>query len=128
VAPVGEERKVYRVLVGKPERKRPLGKPRRWWGDGTKIELCRLAGGGGVDWIHLTQDWDRCWWAVMSAVMNLQLLAPRSYCFPHYFLYCICELSQFEKDRVDPLALKTNSCWQVTEGCIVKRKRYKCEF
>jgi hypothetical protein len=44
-----EERKVYKVLVGKPERKRPLGKPRHRWEDGIRMILVRLAGGGGLD-------------------------------------------------------------------------------
>jgi hypothetical protein len=69
---MGEERKVYKVLVGKPEEKRPLERPRRRWEDGI---LRRLAW-GGVDWIRLAQDRDR-WRAVVSAVMNLRVLAPQ---------------------------------------------------
>jgi hypothetical protein len=69
-----EERKVYKVLVGKPERKRPLGKPRRLREDGIRMDL-REIGLGCVDWIRLAQDRDR-WRAVVSAVMNL--LLPRS--------------------------------------------------
>jgi len=76
VARMGEERKVYKVLVGKPEGKRPLGRPRRRWEDGIRMDLGRLAW-GGVDWIRLAQDRDR-WRAVVSAVMNLRVLAPRS--------------------------------------------------
>jgi hypothetical protein len=76
VARMGEERKVYKVLVGKPEGKRPLGRPRRRWEDGIKWILGRLAW-GGVDWIRLSQDRDR-WRAVVSAAMNLRVLAPRS--------------------------------------------------
>jgi hypothetical protein len=71
-----EERKVYKVLVGKPEGKRPLGRPRRRWEDGIRMDL-RQMGLGGVDWIQLAQDRDR-WRAVVSAVMNLRVLAPRS--------------------------------------------------
>jgi hypothetical protein len=74
VACMGEERKVYKVLVGKPEGKRPLGKPRRRWEDGIRMDLRDLR---GVDWIRLAQDRDR-WRAVVSAVMNLRVLAPRS--------------------------------------------------
>jgi hypothetical protein len=48
VAHVGEERKVYKVLLVKPEGKRPLGRPRRWWEDGIRMDL-REIGGGGVD-------------------------------------------------------------------------------
>jgi hypothetical protein len=78
VARVGEERKVYKVLVGKPEGKRPLGRPRRRWEDGIRMYL-REIGLGGVDWIRLSQDRDQ-WRAVVSAVMNLRVLAPRSEC------------------------------------------------
>jgi hypothetical protein len=73
---MGEERRVYKVLVGKPEGKRPLGRPRRRWEDGIRKELGEI-GLGGVDWIRLSQDRDR-WRAVVSAVMNLRVLAPRS--------------------------------------------------
>jgi hypothetical protein len=77
VARMGEERKVYKVLVGKPEGKRPLGSPRRRWEDGIRTDLRVVGLGGGVDWIRLAQDRDR-WWAVVSAGMNLRVLAPRS--------------------------------------------------
>jgi hypothetical protein len=73
---MGEDRKVYKVLVGKPEGRTPLGRPRRRWGDGVRMDL-REIGFEGVDWIRLAQDRDR-WRAVVSAVMNLQVLAPRS--------------------------------------------------
>jgi hypothetical protein len=67
---------VYKALVGKPEGKRPLGRPRRRWEDGIRIDL-RVIGLGGVDWIRQSQDRGR-WRAVVSAVMNLRVLAPRS--------------------------------------------------
>jgi hypothetical protein len=67
---------VYGILVGKPEGNRPLGRPRRRWKDGIKMDL-REIGFGGVEWIQLAQDRDR-WRAVVSAVMNLRALAPRS--------------------------------------------------
>jgi hypothetical protein len=73
---MGEERKVYKVLVVKSEGKRPLGRPRRRWEDGVRMDL-REIGVVGVDWIRLSQDRDR-WRAVVSAVMNLRILAPRS--------------------------------------------------
>jgi hypothetical protein len=76
VARIGEEKKVYKVLVGKPEGKRPLRRPRRRWGDGIRMDLKEI-GLGGVDWIRLAQDRDR-WRAVVSAVMNLWVLAPLS--------------------------------------------------
>ena len=61
-------RGVYRVLVGKPEGKRPLGKPRRRWEDNIKMDLQEM-GCGGIDWIELAQDRDR-WQALVYAVMN----------------------------------------------------------
>jgi hypothetical protein len=70
------ESKVYRVLVGKPEGKGPLGRPRRRWEDGIRMDLGEI-GLGGVDWIRLGQDRD-WWWAVVSAVMNLRVLFPWS--------------------------------------------------
>jgi hypothetical protein len=71
-----EERKVYKVLVGKPEGKRPLGRPRCRWEDGLRMDL-REIDLGSVDWIRLAQDRDR-WRVVVSAVMNLRVLAPWS--------------------------------------------------
>jgi hypothetical protein len=68
---MGEERGAYRVLVGKPEGKRPLGRPRYRWKDHIKMDLqevgCRC-----MDWIVLAQDRDR-WRALVIAVMNLQV-------------------------------------------------------
>ena len=71
VARMGERRGVYRVLVGKPEGRRPLGRPRRRWEDNIKIDLQEV-GCGGMDWIHLAHDRDR-WRAVVNAVMNLRI-------------------------------------------------------
>jgi hypothetical protein len=76
VACMGEGRNVYRVLVGKPEGKRPLERPRFRREDGIKMDL-RETGWGGVEWIHLAQDRD-LWWALVNAVMNLWVLAPQS--------------------------------------------------
>jgi hypothetical protein len=76
VARMGEARKVYKAVVGKPEGRRPLGRPRRRWEDGVRMDL-RETGLGGVDWIRLAQDRDQ-WRAVVTAVMNLRVLAPRS--------------------------------------------------
>ena len=68
---MGASRGVYSVLVGKPEGKRPLGRPRRRWEDNIKMDLQEV-GCGGVDWIELAQDRDR-WRALVSAVMNLRV-------------------------------------------------------
>ena len=69
VASMGKRRGVYRVLVGKPEGKRPVGRPRRRWEDSSKMDLQEVRR-GGMDWIKLAQDRDR-WRALMKAVMNL---------------------------------------------------------
>jgi len=72
VARMGEERGVYRVLVGKPEGRRPLGRPRRKWVDNIRTDLQEV-GCGYTDWIGLAQDRDR-WRKLVSAVMNLRVL------------------------------------------------------
>ena len=70
MALMGEGRGVHRVLVGKPEGKRPLGRPRRRWEDNIKMDL-QVVGGGG-DWMELAQDRDR-WRALVNTVMNLRV-------------------------------------------------------
>jgi hypothetical protein len=71
VARVGEERGVHRVLVGKPEGKRPLGIPRRRWEDNIKMDVQEFGGGRG-DWMELAQDRDG-WRTVVSTVKNLRV-------------------------------------------------------
>ena len=71
VAGMGKRGSVYRVMVGKPEGNRHLGRPRRRWEDNIKMDL-QDVGCGGVDWIELAQDKDR-WRALVRAVMNLRL-------------------------------------------------------
>jgi len=68
---MGEMRGVNRVFVGKPEEKRPLGRPSHRWEDNTKMDLQEV-GCGGMDWIELAQDRDR-WRALVSTVMNLRV-------------------------------------------------------
>jgi len=70
-ARVAERRGVYRVLVGKPEGKRPLWRPRCRWEDNIKLDL-REVGFEGIYWIELAQDRDR-WWELVNAVMNLRV-------------------------------------------------------
>ena len=70
VVHMGEESGVYRVLVGKLEGRRPLGRPRRRWVDNIRMDLQEV-GCGYMDWIGLAQDTDR-WWTLVSAVMNLR--------------------------------------------------------
>jgi len=71
VARMGQGRGMYGVLVGKPEGKRPLGRPRRRWGDNIKMDLQEVEGGCG-DRMELAQDRDR-WRTVVSTVMNLRV-------------------------------------------------------
>ena len=71
VACMGERRGIYRVLVWKPEGKRPLGRSRHRWEDNIKMDLQEM-GCGGMDWIELAQDRDR-WQALVNAVMNLRV-------------------------------------------------------
>ena len=66
---MGERRGAYRVLVVKPEEKRPLGRPRHRWEDNIKMDL-REVGWEGIHSIDLAQDRDR-WWALVNAMMNL---------------------------------------------------------
>jgi hypothetical protein len=66
----GGENDAYRILVGKPEEKRPLGRPRHMWEDNIKMDL-REMGWGGIDWIYLAQDRDQ-WRVLVNRVMNLQ--------------------------------------------------------
>jgi hypothetical protein len=68
---MGEGRGMYRVLVGKPEGKRPLGRPRFRWEDNIRMDLQEV-GCGGMDWIELAQD-RNSWRALVNAVMNLQV-------------------------------------------------------
>jgi len=68
VARMGEGRGVHKVVVGKPERKRPLGRPRHRWEDNIKMDLREVGGDG--DWMELAQDRDRCR-ALVNTVMNL---------------------------------------------------------
>ena len=71
VAYMGEKRGMYRVLVGKPEGKRPMGRPRRRWVDNIRMDLQEV-GCGYMDWIELAQDRDS-WRTLVSAVMNLRV-------------------------------------------------------
>jgi hypothetical protein len=75
VARMGDGRGAYRVLVRRPEGRRPLGRPRRRWEDNIKIDLQEV-GWGGMDWIDMAQDRDR-WRAIVNAVMNLGVSKPR---------------------------------------------------
>jgi hypothetical protein len=67
----GEKRNAYRLLVGKPEGKRQLGRPRRWLVDNIRMDLGEV-GCGDVDWIGLDQDRKR-WRALVNSVLNLRV-------------------------------------------------------
>ena len=71
MARMGEKRGVYRFLLGKPEERRPLGRPRRRWMDNIRMDLQEV-GCGYMDWNGLDQDRDR-WRTLVSAVMNLRV-------------------------------------------------------
>jgi len=71
VARMGEDRVLHRVLVGKPEGKRPLGRPRRRWEDKIKMDLQEVGGGHG-DWMELAQDRDR-WRALVGTVRDFRV-------------------------------------------------------
>ena len=71
LARMGEDSGVHRVFVGKPEGKRPLGKPRRRWEDNIKMDLQEVGGGHG-DWMELAQDRDR-WWALVGMVRDFRV-------------------------------------------------------
>ena len=68
---MGEGRGAYRVLVGRPEGRRPLGRPRHRWEDNIKMDLQEV-GWGGMDWIDMAQDRDR-WRVLVNAVINLRV-------------------------------------------------------
>jgi hypothetical protein len=68
---MGEKRNACRILVGEPEGKRPLGKPRRKWVDNIKMDF-REIGGDGMDWVNVAQDRDQ-WRALVNTVMNLRV-------------------------------------------------------
>ena len=71
MACMGEGRGVHRFMVGKPEGKRPLGRPRRRWEDNNKMDLQEVGEGCG-DWMELAQDRDR-WRALVNTAMNLRV-------------------------------------------------------
>jgi hypothetical protein len=71
VARIGEVRGAYNILVGRPDGRRPLGRPRCRWEDNIKMDL-RETAFGDVDWIHWAQDRDR-WWALVNTKMNLRV-------------------------------------------------------
>jgi hypothetical protein len=80
---MGDGRKVYRVLVGKPPGRRQLERPRRRWKDWIRMDF-REIGWGGVEWVHLDQDRNR-WRSLVDTVMNFRVLVPLSYIYSYYF-------------------------------------------
>jgi hypothetical protein len=78
VARMGDERKLFKVLMGNPEGKWPLGRTRSRWEDGIRTNL-RDIGLEDIEWVQTTQDRGQ-WRAVVNAVMDFRVLAPRSQC------------------------------------------------
>jgi hypothetical protein len=106
---MGVERNVYRVLMGKPDGKRTLERPRRRWEDGFRMDL-RETGWGSVDWIYLARDRDR--WL---ALVNLRVLAPRSWFVAYKYLrYVNVSLSFVDK-------LKNTTVWLSTRTVVSRR-------
>jgi hypothetical protein len=71
VARMGEKRNVYRLFVGKPEGRRPLGRPKLRWLDSIRMDIVEV-GWGEVDWVGLAQDRDR-WRALVNSILNLRV-------------------------------------------------------
>jgi hypothetical protein len=69
---MGEKRNAYRIFVGKPECKRPVGRPKRRWADNITMDL-RVIGWDGMDWIDVAQDRDE-WRALVNIIMNIRVL------------------------------------------------------
>ncbi|KAJ4427681.1 hypothetical protein ANN_25330 [Periplaneta americana] len=103
IARMGESRNAYRMLVGRPESKRPLGRPRRRWEDNIKMDL-REVGYDDRDWINLAQDRDR-WRAYVRAAMNLRQQQQQ-------------QQQQGIPNKLDPLAAKHAASW------LMQRARY----
>jgi hypothetical protein len=141
VACMEEGRKVYRVLVGKREGKRPLGRPRRRWEYGIRMDLREI--GWGVEWLRQAQDRDR-WGALMNAVMNLRVLAPRGwlvsrrpsytsiqltakqYCASNQAWSCSLEIG-LEANKPVPyhlLRYEVSHTVCTVEGCLIRHKQW----
>jgi hypothetical protein len=95
VARMGEKRNAYRLLVGKPDGKGPLVRPRRRWVDNIKMDLLEICW-GGVDWIGLAQDRDK-WRALVSAVMNLRVPKNAGKLSSGYIICGLSSSSQFHR-------------------------------
>jgi hypothetical protein len=100
VARMGEERKVYKGLVEKLERKSPLGRPRRRWEDGIRMDLVEI-GWGSIEWIQLAQDRWR-WRALVNTVMNLRVLAARNLLVNH-LIFVMVKCSVLYEVRAESL-------------------------
>jgi hypothetical protein len=115
VARIGEDKKVYTILVGKLKWRRPLGRPRRRWEDGIRMDLRKP-----VEWIQMAQGRNR-WRALVNTVMNLRVLAPRSELVSWLVgwlvgqsvsqLWCMLPTRNF----VDICLLHCNACLSVSE-------------
>jgi hypothetical protein len=82
---MGQKRNAYRLLVGNPEGKRPLGRPRCWWVDNIRMDLGEVEW-GNVDWIGLAKDRNR-WRALVNSVLNLQVPTNKLYIYIYIYIY-----------------------------------------
>ncbi|KAJ4439201.1 hypothetical protein ANN_07318 [Periplaneta americana] len=118
IARMGESRNAYRVLVGRPEGKRPLGRPRRRWEDNIKMDL-REVGYDDREWINLAQDRDR-WRAYVRAAMNLRD------CFGRFLGFFFHTGSRHCMSREELLNVqKWTSKWLITAGCLTETVLHK---
>ncbi|KAJ4438974.1 hypothetical protein ANN_14928 [Periplaneta americana] len=131
VAHMGESRNGYRVLVGRPEGKRPLGRPRRRWEDNIKMDL-RDLGFDDSEWINFAQDRDQ-WQAYVRAAMNLRRLNEMKVIMPAKRvqlrkLPSICSYWVEGKPRKKPEALKLKSPYQALQKSIITALRLKSPY
>jgi hypothetical protein len=125
---MGEKRNAYRLFLGKPEGKRPLGLSRRRWVDNIKLDLL-VIGWGGVEWIGLAQDRDK-WRALMNAVMNLRVPLNAGKLSSGYIIGGFSSSSQFHRVNICSFVHQCNIhflLFIVNVTLMDKRSNIKCK-